>query len=229
MQIKVMRHYGGADDADGDIERFFAMQHGYKARGDVVKRRFGEDDLDKEGASYHGDQADHEGFHAAHAHALKKQKEKGVEHGDAHAVDEGQTGKQLQTDGHAENFGEIAGGDGDLGQYIKRDIDIRRIDFSVGLGQITAANDTETGGEVLQQDSDGIAHKQYPDERVAKTAAAGEIGGPVSRVHIADAYEIGRTEKNEKLTPPRPFTGGVDAAVYFTQANVFLGANVFLK
>src|ERR1700744_2423628 len=183
MEIEVVRHDRRADNADGDIKRFFAAKAWDKAGGDVMDRRPGEQDLHEKGEAYNGDQSDDKSLHPAHTQSLQEQKQEGIQHGDTNAVYQGQAGEQLDADGHAQYFGEVAGCDRDLGEDIQRNIDIRGIYFPVGLSEVPAAEDAQAGPQVLKKDGDAVTHQQHPEQRVAEAAAACQIGGPVTRVH----------------------------------------------
>src|ERR1700678_1039245 len=141
MEVKVMRHDGRADDADGNIKRFLAVEDGYKARCDVVKRRPGKDDLHEEGNAHDRDQPYYKGFHPPHTEPLQVQEQEGIQHGDTDTIYQRKTREQLDADGHAQHFRKVTGGDGDLGEDIKRNIDIRRVYFAVGLCEVPAADE----------------------------------------------------------------------------------------
>ena len=68
-----------------------------------------------------------------------------VEPGDNHAGEKRQTEQQLKRDSRAENFRQIAGGDGDFADNPKRDRSAARIMFAASLGQIAAGGDAELG------------------------------------------------------------------------------------
>src|SRR6185436_15412015 len=55
------------------------------------------------------------------------------------------------------------------------------------------------------------------EQRVAEPRAAREIGGPVTRVHVADGDEISGPCKRERLFPPAALPDG-DGAVDFGEA-----------
>ena len=55
----------------------------------------------------------------------------------------------------------------------------------------TAGHDAEARGQRLEQHRHEVAHQQHPHELVAEARAAGEIGGPVAGVHVADTHQVG--------------------------------------
>jgi hypothetical protein len=112
-----------------------------------------------------------------------------------------QAEQQVQADGHADHFGQVAGRDRDLGQDVERDVDHSRVGVPRGLRQVEAAHDAQAAAEALQQQRHQVAHQQHPDELVAEGAAAGDVGGPVARVHVADADQVGGPDEGEHAPP----------------------------
>ena len=58
------------------------------------------------------------------------------------------------------------------------------------------------GAEGLEEDGHGVAHQQHPDEPIAESQPAFDVGCPVSRVHVSDRDQIGRPGEGEQ-SPPR--------------------------
>ena len=57
-----------------------------------------------------------------------------------HAPENGNAEQQIQPDGRAEHFGQIAGGNGDFAQSEQHVVDRRRILVVAGLGQVAAGH-----------------------------------------------------------------------------------------
>ncbi len=117
--------------------------------------------------------------------------------GDDHAPKDGQAEQQVQSDGRAENFGQVAGGDGDFAQGEQHVVDALRVVVVAGLGQVAAGHQAEPCAQGLQQHGHGVAHQQHPDEPVAELRAALDVGGPIAGIHVADRNQIGRTGKGK--------------------------------
>ena len=66
-------------------------------------------------------------------------------------------------------------------------------------------------GERLQQHRHQVGDEDDAEQRVAEPRAAGEVGGPVARVHVADGDEIARAGERQRLPPTRALHG--DGAV----------------
>ena len=76
-----------------------------------------------------------------------------------------------------------------------------RVVRAAGLGQVVARADAQAHGERLQQDRHQVRQHDHAEQRVAEPGAAGEVGGPVARVHVADRDEVARAGKREQLAP----------------------------
>ena len=51
------------------------------------------------------------------------------------------------------------------------------------------------------------------EQRVAEARAAGEVGRPVARVHVADGDQVARAGEGEQLAPEAGAVGHRDGAV----------------
>ena len=96
--------------------------------------------------------------------------------------------------------------------------DRARVVIAAGLGEVAAAGDAEARGERLQQDRHQVGDHDDAEERVAEAGAAGEVGGPVAGVHVADGDEVAGAGEGEELAPEAGVVGDGDGAVDFGQA-----------
>ena len=76
----------------------------------------------------------------------------------------------------------------------------------------------EAGGERLQQDRHQVRQHDHAEQRVAVARAAGEVGGPVAGVHVADRDEVARSGEGEELSPEAGAGGDGDGAMDLGQA-----------
>ena len=79
----------------------------------------------------------------------------------------------------------------------------RGVGGAAGLGKIAAGGDAKPRGQRLQQDRHQVGEQDDEKERVAKMRAAGEVGRPVARVHVADRDHVARP-KGEQPANPKP-------------------------
>src|SRR5260221_12007527 len=172
MQIQIMWHHGGADDADGNIKGFFSLQNRDETTRDIFQGRPGQNDLYQEGPSHYRNQSNDKSFHPAHAQLLKEKQQEGVQYGNTYSIDQGQPCQQLKTDSHAQYFRQVTGSDGNFRQDIEGDVYIGWIYLTVGLGQVASPHNAQPRRQVLQEYGDAIAHQQYPGKGIAKPAAA---------------------------------------------------------
>ena len=91
-----------------------------------------------------------------------------------------------------------------------------RIGLAAGLRQVAAANDAEPRAQRLQQDGHGVRHDQHPEQLVAEARAAFQVGGPVARIHVADADQVGGPGEREHA-PPEGNLRSPDAGVHFAE------------
>ena len=124
------------------------------------------------------------------------------------ADDERHVEEQIERDRGADHLGEVAGGDGDLADHPEEPDDGRRIVVAAGLREVAAGDDAELGGEPLQQHRHQVREEHDGEERVAEGRAAGEVGGPVAGVHVADGHEVAGPGEGEGLPPPRAVGDG---------------------
>ena len=74
-------------------------------------------------------------------------------------------------------------------------VDGPRVGVAAGLRQVAPAGDAEARRERLQQDRHQVRHHDHAEQRVAEARAAGEVGGPVARVHVADGHQVARARR----------------------------------
>ena len=104
-----------------------------------------------------------------------------IERGNANADQERNVEQQIQRDGRADDFGEIAGGNGDFADDPEENGDRPAEVIAAGLGQIAAGNDSKLERQSLEQDRHQVGQHDDAQKRVIVFGSAGEIGGPVTR------------------------------------------------
>ena len=86
---------------------------------EIVQRRpvigMGEKHLHAEQGDDGADERDDQRFNVTESPALQEQNQQHVQAGDEHAVEERNVEEQFERDGRADDFSQVAGGDGDLG------------------------------------------------------------------------------------------------------------------
>ena len=135
-----------------------------------------------------------------------------------HAPDERQAEEEIERDGGADDFREVAGGDRDFAEDPEHDGRAARVAVAAGLGEVASAGDAETRGERLQQDRHQVREHDHAEQRVAVPGAACEVGGPVAGVHVADGDEIAGSGEGEELAPEAGAVRDGDGAMDFGQA-----------
>jgi len=132
---------------------------------------------------------------------LQQENEQHIKAGDEHAHDQGNAEEQLQRNGRADDLGQVAGGNGNLGKEPQRIGDRLAVLLAAGLREIAAGGDAEFEREALEQNRQQVRDHDDEEQRVAVAGAGGEIGRPVAGVHVADGDEEAGAEEAEHTQP----------------------------
>ena len=120
---------------------------------------------------------------------LQEEHDEHVERRQANAPDQRQAEQQVERDRRANHFRQIARRDGDFTQQ-PEDINGRaRVAVAAGLGQVAAAGDAEARRQRLEQDRHQVGNHDHAEQRVAVLGAAGQVGCPISGIHVADGNQ----------------------------------------
>ena len=95
--------------------------------------------------------------------------------------------EQIESDGAAEDFGEIAGTDGYFTHDPVGPACPSGIPIAAALGEIFAGDYAEAGGDDLHEDGHEAGEGDDPEKRVLELRAALQVGAPVAGIHVADA------------------------------------------
>ncbi len=109
--------------------------------------------------------------------------------------------QQLQGDGGADHLGEVAGDDRKLAEKPQGEGHRRGIMVAAGLREIPTGRDAESNGKRLQQDRHEVGKQNDEQQSVAERRAAGDVGRPVARIHVADGDQIARPREGEQAAP----------------------------
>ena len=159
-----------------------------------------------------------EGFQEAEATVHQEQHQERIDGRDEGADHQRNAEQKLQRDGRADHLGEVAGNDRQLAGEVEDEIDRRRIGIAAGLGEVAAGDDAKAGGQRLQQDRHQVGQQDDRQQRVAEARAAGDVGRPVARIHVADRDQVARSGKGEQLQEPGAAARDSDAGVDLGQA-----------
>ena len=147
MQIEIVRHHRGAEDADGDVEHGWVEQDLRRGQEKAAHRGagvwVGEEDLDDEQCQDGADQGDDQRLELAEAPALEHEQEKAIEAGDADAPEQWDVEEQLEGDGRTDDLGQVAGGDADLGEGPVNKGEAAAEALMAELGEVAVGGDAE--------------------------------------------------------------------------------------
>jgi hypothetical protein len=110
-------------------------------------------------------------------------------------------------------LGDVGGDDGDFGEEPQNQGDGFREGVAAGLRQVSARGDGEAGAERLQDDRHDVGHQRDDEQRVAELGAAGDRGGPVAGIHVADRDEVAGADESHGAPPHRGVGADGNAAV----------------
>ena len=77
----------------------------------------------------------------------------------------------------------------------------RRVGLAAGLGEVALGGDAEFEREALEEDRHQVGEHDDEEQGVAVAGAAGEVGGPVAGVHVADGDEEAGAGEAEDAAP----------------------------
>ena len=204
VQVQVVRHHRGAQDADGDVQHArIGHDLGLRQQStkDALQRRMRNRQFVGEASTDHHDQPAHDALQHAESAALQHEHHQHVERGQQHARHQRQSEQQLQRDRRSDHLGQVARGDGHLAQHPLRDAGCARSTVATCLRQIAFRHDAQLQREVLQQDRHQVGHQDHHQQRVAEQRAASEIGGPVAGIHVAHRHHGAGTGKRQQRAP----------------------------
>jgi hypothetical protein len=148
-----VRHDRGADDADREVEQLRVGEDALVGQQAARKRRAlrrCHQQHDAEAGGNHRNQADHHGLQPAQALILQVEDEDRIGACEQHARDQRQAEQQVQRDRDADELGEIAGDDAQLGEQPQRERYRPRVLLPAAGREVAAAADAQARGEDLQ-------------------------------------------------------------------------------
>ena len=215
MQVEIVRHHGRAQNGDGGIEAPL-VEPRHEAGKHADSFRLGHENFRRETDRNDADQPEDDRFEIANAEFLQPKHEQRIERRECDRDQQRNMEQQIQRNGRAQHFRQVAGDDGDFTQEPERQINSARIGFAAGLGQIAARDDAEARAQRLQQHRHGVGHHEHPQQPVAEVRAAIDVGRPVAGVHVADADEVGRAGEGQHAAKGGNVVGG-DALMHIRE------------
>ena len=205
VQIEIVGHHGGAEDADGDIEHFFVTQD-FRVRNETTggfpPDRVSEKDFVRETEADAGDERDNEGFDKAEATALQGEDDEDVQARQQNAEEQRDVEKEIEGNGGAQDLGEVTGGDGEFAGDPEKHGRAAGIVVAAGLGEVASGGDAKFRRERLQKHREHVADKDDAKKRVSELGAASDIGCPVAGVHVSDGDEIAWAGESQDFAKP---------------------------
>ena len=187
-------------------------ERGQSPPHDPGEGRMREDDLGGEAETDCRDQGDDECLETPESLLLQRQDQQHVQRREYHAPDQRNTEQQLQRDCGADDLRQVAGGDGDFAEHPERERHAARVVIAACLCQVASGDDAQLERQRLQKDRHQVRQQDHAEQHVAEAGAAGEVGGPVPRIHVTDGHHVTRSGECQQLAPPGTAVRDVDAA-----------------
>ena len=194
VQVQVVRHHGGANDADGHHQAG-AVQTRHEAGCHVGPNRPCQQHLNRQASTNRHHQGGDQSFKFADAIALQQDDQHHVNPGDQRTPGQRNAKQQVERNRAAQQLSQITGHDGGFTQHPQGQHHRPCVVFSACLCQIQPAGDAQPRRQALQQHGDQVGRQQHPHQLVAEARAPFQVGGPVTRVHVAHADHDRRAAK----------------------------------
>ena len=162
-------------------------------------------------------QRHHHRFQIAEAFVLEIENGQHVKRRQADSQQQGNVKKQVEGDGGANDFRQVACGDGDFAEHPENDARAPRIAGLAGLRQVHLRGDPQARRQRLNQNRNEVGNHQYGNELIGETRSAGDVRGPIAGVHVTDRHEKTRPGKGQDLSPKTGPGRDNDTAVHFRQ------------
>ena len=204
MQVKIVRHNRRADDADADVKHLLIrddVRPRHESEHHADEAGFGKDQFSGEASGDGRDERDDQRLDVTKALLLEVKNGQHIERGNAATPHQRNTEEKLQGDGRADDFGQIARGNGDFAKNPKKPNCRRRVMIAAGLREIASRGDAELDAQMLKQDRHEIGEHDDKQQRVAKFRAACQVGRPIAGVHVTDRDEKAGPGESEQLSP----------------------------
>ena len=133
--------------------------------------------------------------------SLQSQQQKHVEPGNNDGPEQRDVEQQIESDGAAEHFGQIAGPNSHLAHQPVGPARPCGIPVAAALGEVFARNHAEAGGNHLHEDRHQAGEADHPQQSILELRSALQIRSPVAGIHVADADENCRTDESPPLAP----------------------------
>ena len=207
MQVEIVRHDRGADDADGHVQAcpVVAKVRARPARR-PISRKLGlrlrqDENLDEVADGDGRHQQQHDRLDGPHAEALQRQQQQHVKSGDDDRPQQRDVEEQVEGHRAAQHFGQVAGADGHFAEQPVGPARPGGIPVAAALRQVFAGDHPQPGGDDLHEDGHQAGQRHHPEQAVLELRAGLQVGAPVARVHVADADQDRRADEGPPLLP----------------------------
>ena len=213
VQVEIMRHHRGAEDAERQVEHFGVGDDlgGRREPADhLAPVRVRQRDLHRKADRDDAEQGDHQRFDPAEAEPLQVD-----DVGVPLALLAGLLGADQRQRLELLHIGRI-----DVGLREAVAAALIEIDGPRRRRDVDVRADGEAGAKRLQHDRHDVGDQRDDQQRVAEARAACERGGPVARVHIAHGDQVTRPDKSKGAPPEAARAGDGNAAMHIGERRI---------
>ena len=119
----------------------------------------------------------------------------------------GKPNKSFKRDDRAQDLRQVGRGDGDLGQHPEHRLTRGEYSARHACARSCPVTTPSRAARVCKSTAIRFDISKHPDQRIAEPRAPFQVRRPVARVHVTDAHQVGRPQKNEKPPEPGPPSG----------------------
>ena len=202
MQINNVRHHGGAQHRNGDVDRRRLHVRNNDPLRDFAPVRLAQEHFVRVREADHGDEAHNDAFQPLKTGLLEHQNE---HHDDAGQYCRGKHSnaeKKIEPERRAQEFSEIGGHRGNFrGKPQSERHPLRELRPAI-FGQRLSRRDSQLRGEILHQDRHRIRPQQHPEKLIAEPRAAFDVRRKITGVHVRDGSDEGGSNEPPSFTRP---------------------------
>ena len=125
----------------------------------------------------------------------RKQNQQNVQRGQAHAPQQRNVKQQVQRDGRTDDLGQVAGGNRDLGADPEHERYRTAEVVATGGARSRPVTTPSLMARVCSRMAIRLESRMTEEQRVIVFRAAGQIGRPVARIHVADGHQVTRARR----------------------------------
>jgi len=204
MQVDDVRHHGGAEDPDRQVQRPSAIQAGHQAMQRAVHGRAEPEGLVQEAGGDEAEQRDDRLLEAAPATGPQAQDGEGDQSGHQPGRQHRHAEQEVQPESRADELGDVGRHGHHLALHPHGPGGRAGKPVADQFRQRPAGDDTQLGGQVLHHHRHQVRGKDDPQQQVAVLRPALDVGGEVPGIDVGHRRHERRAEHGQPAADPSP-------------------------